>query len=129
MIKFNDFYLEMARPAKSFADSTVNSAYADALTFFRSMDEINPGTYTIWDYMFWNIPELAEDQELVNLKKKNHGTKLRDFVRDALKYKNVPSQDIISVLSDREAMEMYASRSMAVRGHRFKGKVNSILNK
>ena len=129
MISFEEYFLEMARPAKSFADPTINSAYANALTFFRSMDEINPGTYTIWDYMFWNIPALAEDQELVDLKKKNHGTKLRDFVRDALKYKNVPTQEILDVLTDRDAMTMYASRSMAVRGYRFKGKVNAILNK
>ena len=118
----------MARPAKSFDDPHVNSAYARALEFFRSMDEINPGTYTVWDYMFWNIPELAEDQKLVDLKKKHHGTTLRDFVRKSLTYKNIPKQEVISVLSDKEAMTMYASRRMSVRGNRFKGKVNAIVN-
>lgn len=116
----------MARPAKSFADLSVNDAYANALKFFKLLGEHNANTYTIWDYMFWNIPQLANSDELVMAKKKHSGTKLRDFVRDSLKSLQVPARDIIMALDNKEAIADYIKRPIEQRGNRHKGKINAM---
>lgn len=81
MKSFKQYCLaEMARPAKSFDNLDMNSAYAQALKMFKAMGIDNANTFTIWDFMFKQLPTFFHSREITEEKKKAFGSDLRRFV-------------------------------------------------
>ncbi len=86
MISFEEYImLEMARPASSFADVDMNTAYSNALKAFKQMGIDNANTYIIWDFMFRQLPEFFKTPEILEARKKASGTNQRKFVLDLVK--------------------------------------------
>lgn len=126
MKTFEEYYLvEMARPASSFPDPFLNNGYAEALKKFKGLGVNNANTYTIWDFMFTQLPDVLKTPEVLALKKKKSGTLQRNFVLD-LVHNNIPLIDTrkwVADFNDISKIQDYLNRED--RGNRHKGMLNS----
>jgi hypothetical protein len=118
--------LEMARPAKSFDNLDLNSTYSDSLKIFKKLGIDNANTFTIWDFIFRQLPEFFHQEQFLVKKKKASGTLLRIFILDLFKnYSdkiNIPS--LILDMTDVEKIQDYINRPN--RGNRHNGMMNKL---
>lgn len=127
MKSFKEYMLsEMARPAKSFDNLDLNSAYSDSLKIFKQLGIDNANTYTIWDFIFRQLPDFFHQEQFINQKKKSGGTLQRNFVLNL--FKSYPDKidypSLIMDMVDREKIQDYINRSE--RGNRHKGMINRL---
>ena len=140
MITFKEYFeifCEMARPAKSFDDSSMNKAYGDSLKKFKKLGVQNANTFTIWDFIFKQLPEFFQDPKFLESKQKQSGTNLRIFVLHLLnRYADKVDWNQLAIdINNISKIENYISRPD--RGNRHKGlntiipqeKKNNIMNK
>jgi hypothetical protein len=117
--------LEMARPAKSFADVNLNNAYAQSLKMFKALGVDNANTYTAWDFMFRQLPEFFQQPEILNARKKAGGAKQRNFVTNLLlnHMDKIDANQLARDITDESKIRAYIDRPD--RGNRHQGVINS----
>lgn len=127
MITFAEYVVlaEMARPAKSFSDTSMNQAYAEALRKFKAMGVDNANTYIIWDFMFRQLPEFFQQPQFTEARKKASGTNQRLFVQDIVsKFADrINFRQWASDINDESKIRAYLDRSD--RGNRHIGRVRA----